>query len=74
MTEMTTHERLQRMYAHPEADRMPVTDYAWEATVERWVCEGMSADVGEVDYFGLDKIAALLGGCIHVSCTCYRQL
>ena len=26
MTELTTHERMRRMYAHQEADRVPVTD------------------------------------------------
>jgi len=55
--ELTSHERMRRMYAHQEADRVPVTDSPWNATVERWQQEGMPADMGYVDFFGLDKIA-----------------
>jgi uroporphyrinogen decarboxylase len=54
---MTTHERMRRMYAHEAADRVPVTDSPWGATVERWHREGMPEDVSYVDFFGLDKIA-----------------
>ncbi len=57
MDTMTTHERMARMYAHQEADRIPVTDSPWGATIERWQREGMPEDVSYVDYFGLDKIA-----------------
>ena len=59
MTELTTHERMRRMYAHQEADRVPVTDSPWNATVERWQREGMPAGVSYVDFFGLDKIARI---------------
>ncbi|MCD6285700.1 MAG: hypothetical protein J7M39_07305 [Anaerolineae bacterium] len=55
--ELTSHERMRRMYAHQEADRVPVTDSPWNATIERWQQEGMPADMGYVDFFGLDKIA-----------------
>ena len=57
MTTMTTHERMARMYAHQEADRIPVIDDPWGATIERWQREGMPEDVSYVDFFGLDKIA-----------------
>jgi len=55
--ELTSHERMRRMYAHQEADRVPVTDSPWNATIERWQREGMPTDVSYVDFFGLDKIA-----------------
>jgi uroporphyrinogen decarboxylase len=35
MKEMTTHERVQRMYEHREADRVPVIDSPWERALHR---------------------------------------
>ncbi len=60
MAEMTTRERVQRMYAHQEADRVPVTDSPWDATLERWHREGLPEGVDYADYFGLDKF-------VHIS-------
>lgn len=54
---MSSHERIRRMYEHREADRVPVTDDPWSATIERWHREGMPESVSYVDFFGLDKIA-----------------
>jgi len=48
------------MYAHQEADRIPVIDSPWSSTIERWQKEGMPGNVSYVDYFGLDNVA-----CIH---------
>ena len=59
MKAMTSHERFQRMYAHQEADRIPIIDYPWGATIERWQQEGMPKDMDYVDYFGLDHIASI---------------
>ena len=56
MKEMTTWERFSRMYEHREADRIPIIDGPWGATIERWQREGMPADVSYVDYFGLDHV------------------
>lgn len=56
MAEMTTRERMARMYEHREADRVPVIDSPWDATIERWHREGMPEGMSFVDYFGLDKI------------------
>jgi len=56
MTEMTSKERFASMYAHREADRIPVVDSPWGATIERWRKEGLPADVNYADYFGLDKV------------------
>jgi uroporphyrinogen decarboxylase len=57
MKYMTSHDRFSRMYSHQEADRIPIIDSPWNATIERWHSEGMPADVSYVDFFGLDKIA-----------------
>jgi uroporphyrinogen decarboxylase len=55
MKTMTSHERFQRMFAHQDADRIPIIDSPWEATIERWQREGMPIGQSYVDYFGLDK-------------------
>jgi uroporphyrinogen decarboxylase len=55
--EMTTHERMLRMYNHQEADRIPIIDSPWGSTIERWQREGMPKEVSYVDYFGLDRLA-----------------
>ncbi len=59
MAEMTTHERVKRMYEHREADRIPVTAGPWAATIERWQREGMPKDASLTHYFGLDKFAGI---------------
>jgi uroporphyrinogen decarboxylase len=57
MKPMTTHERMTRMYAHREADRIPVMDGPWSATLERWTREGMPKGADYVEYFDLDRIS-----------------
>lgn len=61
MAAMTTRERMKRMYAHQEADRVPVTDGPWGSTVDRWHREGMPEDADFHQYFGLDKFAGVGG-------------
>jgi len=58
MSEMTTHERVARMYQHRDADRVPLYETPWPSTLERWRREGMG-DTDYVDYFGLDRIVEL---------------
>lgn len=41
MTAMTTHERLSLTYNHKEADRVPIVDWLWPSTQERWQREGL---------------------------------
>ncbi len=55
MSEMTTHERISRMYEHREADRVPLFETAWGPTVERWRREGLG-EGNYFDYFGLDRV------------------
>jgi uroporphyrinogen decarboxylase len=57
--EMTTKERFARMYAHQEADRVPIVDSPWQGTLLRWKKEGMPADADWRDFFGVDKIASI---------------
>ena len=56
---LTTHERFTRMFAHQDADRIPVLDSPWEATIERWHNEGMPSDTDFSDYLDLDKIQVI---------------
>ena len=57
MNRMTSHERFARMFQHREADRVPVIDGPWSATIERWHREGMPLDVDYVDFFELDHLS-----------------
>lgn len=56
---MTTHERMTRMLAHREADRVPVTDWPWPTTIARWQREGLPADGDVAAYFGLDRFETI---------------
>lgn len=59
MTQMTSHERFKRMFEHREADRVPILDGPWGATIERWQREGLPPDVDWVDFVGVDKTAGI---------------
>lgn len=58
MSPMTSHERFRRMFAHQEADRIPIIDSPWDATVERWQREGMPMGMSFIDYFDLDRFVS----------------
>jgi len=58
-SEMTTHERIKRMYEHREADRVPIFEIPWNATLERWHREGMPDKVSIIDFFDQDKIVTI---------------
>ena len=55
---LTTHERFERVYAHSEPDRVPITDGPWESTIARWRREGLPANVDWRDYFGVDDVVS----------------
>ncbi len=59
MHSLSTHERIARMFAHQDADRIPVLDDPWAATIERWHAEGMPSNIGFGDYFDLDHISSI---------------
>ena len=55
MDEMTSRERIGRMYERREADRVPLFETPWGSTLERWRAEGLG-DASYVDFFGLDRL------------------
>lgn len=57
--QLTTHERMARMYAHRDADQVPIIESPWGSTIERWQSEGMPKDVDWVDYFHLDPAPSI---------------
>ena len=57
MSEMTSHERFKRMFAHQPADRVPIIDAPWGTTLERWAKEGLPEGVPWDEYFSMDKTA-----------------
>jgi uroporphyrinogen decarboxylase len=59
MTRLTSHDRFTRIFAHQEADRIPIIDEPWDATIERWQREGLPPDVSFIDYFDLDHVALI---------------
>lgn len=61
MTSLTTRQRFERMYAHQEADRVPILASPWGTTLERWKREGMPPDVDFAEYFDLDRVAGIGG-------------
>ena len=54
---MTTHQRMTRMLNHQEADRVPITDSLWGATLERWHNEGLPKDINWTEHFGFDQFS-----------------
>jgi len=56
---MTTQERVSRMFAHRDADRVPITDDPWSSTLARWHKEGIPEGMDFRDYFGMDKFASV---------------
>ena len=50
----TTRERIIAAFAHREADRVPMWDYPWGTTLERWKKEGMPADADFDTHFEID--------------------
>jgi uroporphyrinogen decarboxylase len=54
-TRMTSVERFTRTFQHREADRVPITDVPWKATIERWRREGMG-DTDFEEYFDIDRV------------------
>ncbi len=51
---ITPRERVRRALAHQEADRIPIHDGPWAATITRWRGEGLPDDVPASEYFGYE--------------------
>jgi uroporphyrinogen decarboxylase len=56
---MTSHERFKRVFEHKLPDRVPVMDYPWNATIERWNREGLPKSIDYIEYFNLDRYARI---------------
>lgn len=61
MAELTTRQRIKRMFEHKEADRVPMFGSPWDTTLERWRREGMPQDADFVEYFDLDRVVGVGG-------------
>jgi len=59
MKPMTTFERFSRMYAHREADRVPVIDSPWGGTLVRWHNEGLPKNIPWYEYFDVDHTVGI---------------
>jgi uroporphyrinogen decarboxylase len=59
MDELTTYERLKRLFAREPIDRIPIIDGPWGATLERWHREGMPQGVDWREHFGTDRIESI---------------
>lgn len=56
MKPLSSRERFIRMYNHQEADRVPIIDDIWDATIERWHQEGLPENANIPDYFDIDYV------------------
>jgi uroporphyrinogen decarboxylase len=58
-TALTSHERVRRMFAHEDHDRIPRHDSFWQETLERWMGEGLEAkDLEGARRLALDRLAS----------------
>jgi uroporphyrinogen decarboxylase len=53
---MIPRERVLAALNHEEADRVPIHDSPWAATVERWHGEGLPVDVNPAEYFDYEIV------------------
>ena len=53
---MTSRERIRKALSHEEADRIPIFDTLWGATIKRWREEGLPADISPAEYFGYEIV------------------
>jgi uroporphyrinogen decarboxylase len=51
---ITPRERVRKALAHQEADRIPIHDSPWAATVTRWRREGLPDGIAPEEYFGYE--------------------
>jgi len=51
---VNSRERFRLALSHREADRIPIHDSPWAATVDRWKGEGLPSGISVADYFGYE--------------------
>lgn len=54
MKKLTSNERIKRAFEHKDADRVPILETPWPATLERWHKEGLPEDVSYWEFFDTD--------------------
>jgi uroporphyrinogen decarboxylase len=59
MKELTTYERMKRVFERREPDRIPFIDTPWAATLERWRKEGMPEKMDWRLFFGTDLVEGI---------------
>lgn len=53
---MTSRERVNLALKHKEADRIPIHDSPWRATISRWRREGLPEEIPVEEYFGYEMV------------------
>jgi uroporphyrinogen decarboxylase len=53
-SEIKPRDRIKLILQHREADRIPIHDSPWAATVDRWRSEGLPSGISASDYFGYE--------------------
>ncbi len=53
---LTSRERMRAALNHEEADRIPICDSLWPATVRRWRSEGLPEKENPAEYFDLELV------------------
>ncbi len=51
---LTPRERVLMALKHKEADRIPIHNSPWGATIDRWRSEGLPSGVSPADFFGYE--------------------
>jgi uroporphyrinogen decarboxylase len=51
---MNSRERVKIALDHDRADRVPIQDHPWAATIDRWRSEGLPSGISVNDFFGFD--------------------
>ncbi|MGQ9631272.1 MAG: uroporphyrinogen decarboxylase family protein [bacterium] len=54
--EMTSRERVLAALNHEEADKIPIHDSPWLATIKRWRGEGLPSDISPAEYFDYEIV------------------
>jgi uroporphyrinogen decarboxylase len=70
---LTSKERIDRMFEHREADRVPIVDVIWAGTRRRWIGEGMPAQADWREYLGVDKWQMMYHNCVDHSMRLERR-
>ena len=57
--ELNTYDRFTRIHNHKEADRVPIIDWLWPSTLDRWHREGLPIGIDFQEYFGIDHVGEI---------------